>query len=201
MKRTERQRYTLNEHFQDLTSYMVKIARGTLRHTMYSLCVKASVCRCFEFNLAIRHFTKSKSAFFAMSCLRGMCEDLIVLNCISKWPPKDRDELLIALSQHDHATRIKLQDTFFTAVRPQQPVLRLKEVDAHIAASAAAARTMWNRHGWPRLQSGSMPRIRQVAEKQGLHQLAVLYDYLYKLTSASVHFDVQSLLRSGWGRV
>jgi hypothetical protein len=44
-----------------------------------------------------------------------------------------------------------------------------------------------------------MPQIRQIAEKQGRHHLAILYDYLYRLTSAGVHFGVQSLLRSGWG--
>ena len=32
-----------------------------------------------------------------------------------------------------------------------------------------------------------------------MHQLAVLYDYLYRLTSDSVHFNVSSLFRSGWG--
>jgi hypothetical protein len=49
------------------------------------------------------------------------------------------------------------------------------------------------------MQKGAMPKIRQIAEKQGLHQLAVLYDYLYRLTSSSVHFSIQALLRSGWG--
>jgi Family of unknown function (DUF5677) len=128
-----------------------------------------------------------------------MCEDLIVLRFIGKMPPKDRQHLLIALSGQELASKVKLQDNFFTTIRPQQPVLRLKDVDNAIALSEAAARAVWNRHGWPNLHKGAIPQIRQIAEKQGLHQLAVLYDYLYRLTSSGVHFNVQSLLRSGWG--
>ena len=107
--------------------------------------------------------------------------------------------LFRSLSGHELAARTKLQDAFFRSFRPQQPVLRLKDVDTLIASSEAAARAVWNANGWPNMRKGAMPAIRQIAEKQGLEQLAVLYDYLYRLTSAGVHFSVQSLLRSGWG--
>jgi hypothetical protein len=128
-----------------------------------------------------------------------MCEDLIVLSYIGKMPSKDREELVKALSGEEIATRVKLQDAFFSAIRPQQPVLRLQDPDTLIALNGAAARAIWQRHGWPNLSKGTMPRVRQIAEKQGLHQLAILYDFLYRLTSAGVHFNVQPLLRSGWG--
>ena len=97
------------------------------------------------------------------------------------------------------STRVKLQDEFFASFRPQQPVLRLKNADKVIATSEAAARAIWNKHGWPKLTRGAMPQMRQIAEKQVAPQLAVLYDYLYRLTSGGVHFSIQSLLRSGWG--
>lgn len=188
------------KNFVALTRYMETVAHGTMfRHTMFSLCVKASASKCFELNLAIPQAARSKSAFFMMSSLRGICEDLIVLRYIGKMPSSDRENLIAALSSAELGTRTKLQDEFFTAVRPQQPVLRLQDVDAGIANSEAQARSIWNKHDWPNLSRGSMPQIRQIAEKQGLHQLAVLYDYLYRLTSAAVHFNVQSLLRSGWG--
>jgi hypothetical protein len=41
--------------------------------------------------------------------------------------------------------------------------------------------------------------FQQIAAKLGLTPLTILYDYLYRLTSGGVHFNVQSLLRSGWG--
>jgi hypothetical protein len=187
-------------HLKALRTYMADVAKGTIhKHKMFSLCVKASACKCFEFNLAVRDFAKSKSAFFAMSSLRGICEDLIVLGFISKMPSKDREQLVKALSSHEIGTRIKLQDTFFNAIRPQQPVLRLHDADTLIASAGTDARAVWQRHGWPKLDKGAMPHIRQIAEKQGIHQLAVLYDFLYRLTSAGVHFNVQSLLRTGRG--
>ena len=191
---------SLRQHFRVLSGYMKNVAHGSLkRHRMFSLCVKASVTKCYEFNLEIPRSARNQRAFFAMSSLRGMCEDLIVLRFIGKIPPKDRTELLLALSGTELGTRIKQQGDFFRAFRPQQPVLRLKHVDTGIASAEAAALAIWNRHGWPNLKKGTMPQIRQIAEKQGLHQLAVLYDYLYRLTSAGVHFSVHSLLRSGWG--
>jgi hypothetical protein len=195
-----RRRLSDSKHFKSLTTYMAKVAKGTLsRHRKFSLCVKASACKCFEFNLAVQNFAESKTAFFAMAPLRGICEDLIVLRYIGKMPSKDREGLIAALAGHEIGTRVKLQDTFFRTIRPQQPVLRHKDADALIASNGAAARSIWQQHGWPNLDKGAMPQIRQIAEKQGLHQLAVLYDYLYRLTSAGVHFNVQSLLRSGWG--
>jgi hypothetical protein len=149
------------DHFKLLTPYMAKIAKGSLqKNKMFSLCVRASVSKCFEFNLSAKDFAKSKTAFFAMASLRGICEDLIVLRYVSKMPPDDREELVKALSSQEIGTRVKLQDAFFTTIRPQQPVLRLKNADTLIASSEAAARAVWQRHGWPNLNKGAMPQIR-----------------------------------------
>jgi hypothetical protein len=190
----------LRDHFTALQPWMKQATRGSFpRHKLYSLCVKASLSKCFELNLSVQSFSRSKSSFFAISALRGICEDLIVLRFMKGFPSSDRDALIRALSRQELASRIKLQDSFFGTFRPQQPVLRLSDVDAEIDASEAAARSIWNRHGWPGMKKGVTPQIRQIAEKQGAHQLAVLYDFLYRLTSAGVHFSVQSLLRSGWG--
>jgi hypothetical protein len=38
-----------------------------------------------------------------------------------------------------------------------------------------------------------------MAEKRGGDILATLYDYLYRLTSGTVHFNVCGLIRTGWG--
>jgi hypothetical protein len=199
-KRSSKPRNDVPKQFKALTAYMRRVAQGEIgRHKIYSLCVKASACKCFEFNLAIPSFSKSRNAFFAMATLRGICEDLIVLRFVGKLPSQDRDSLFAALSTHELANRTKLQGIFFSAIRPQQPVLQIEDADAVIEKAEVAARAIWNRHGWPKLARGAMPPIRQIAEKQGLHQLAILYDYLYRLTSAGVHFNVQTLLRSGWG--
>jgi hypothetical protein len=55
---------TDRKHFKALTTYMAGVAKGVInRHKIYSLCVKASVCKCFEFNLTVDDFAKSKSGF------------------------------------------------------------------------------------------------------------------------------------------
>src|SRR5207244_2158230 len=70
---------------------------------------------------------------------------------------------------------------------------------ATLATLEEQIQAIWNRHGWPGLKTGTMPQVRQIADKQSKPILATLYDFLYRLTSAGVHFNVQSLLRSGWG--
>lgn len=179
---------------------MDQLSRGSLkRHKIFSLCLRASVIKCYEFCLDARDKRRTKNRFFSISALRGVCEDLIVLRFISRLPSDDRELLITSLANHESATRVKLQDEFFSSFRPQQPVLRLPDADATIEQNERAAQSVWHRHGWPNLSRGAMPQIRQIAEKQGAPQLAILYDYLYRLTSGGVHFSAQSLMRSGWG--
>jgi hypothetical protein len=193
---------TIRQSFRALTPYMARIAKGSLkRNTWYSLCVKASLAKCYEFNVAIPRLSAAEGAFFAMSALRGICEDLIVLRFIGRLPSADREELLRALQGLEMGKRIKQQDAFFRSFRPQQPVIRLKDPDSPIASCTAAAQAVWRQHGWPNFKGKDMPPVREIAERQGSHHLAILYDYLYRLTSGGVHFSVQSLLRSGWGEI
>ncbi len=188
------------ECFRALKPYVDRVARGSAtRNKLFSLCVRASLSKCYEFNLALREDLPDKYAFFAIGTLRGICEDIIVLRYISKMPPVDRDALIAALMDYDIVTGIKQQERFFTAVRPYQRVLRASDVDRQIANASADARAVWQRHGWPSLNKGAMPPTEQIARKQGNAILAIFYDYLYRMTSRSVHFNVLSLFRSGWG--
>jgi hypothetical protein len=153
-----RRRLSDSKHFKSLTTYMARVAKGSLsRHRMFSLCVKASASKFFEFNLAVQNFAESNTAFFPMASLRGICEGLTVLRYIGKMPSKDREGLIGALAGHEIGTRVKLQDTFFWTIRPQQPVLRHKDADAIIASNGAAARSIWQQHGWPNLDKGASP--------------------------------------------
>lgn len=203
MTKTRQSKSRRSQSFKDLpklAGYFSRVSQARLaRFSMYSVCVKASAAKCFEFNLATRDFQTSGTAFFAVSALRGICEDLIVLRFIGKLPLRDRGILLAALVQNELHTRVKQQDAFFSAFRPQQPVLRIRDVDKKIDDSISAASAIWNKYGWPNLTRKAMPPIREIAEKQSLHLLAILYDYFYRLTSIGVHFNVQSLLRLGWG--
>jgi len=191
---------TDKKEFDALKSYIQKAAVGSLRHHQrFSLCIKASLVKCYEFNNRIRDDKRSNDAFFLVPTLRGICEDLIVLNFIKRMPKADREQLIELLMAHELYSRFESQDKFFSKVRPQQPVLRAKDGDQVLADLKAKIQPIWIRHGWAGLGDKVMPPIRQLAQKQQQPVLTGLYDYLYRLTSGSVHFNVQSLLRSGWG--
>lgn len=184
--------------FGKIKPFIEKVAVCSIsQDKRFHSCIRASLVKCFEFNTHVRQ--KSDDAFFRLPSLRGICEDLIVLNFIQTMPENDREDLIQLMMFHDLHNRAKYQDAFFTAVRPQQPVLRLKDVDARIEELEGKIQEIWKRHGWSRFNNGALPQTRQIADKQGSPILANLYDFLYRLTSASVHFNVQSLMRSGWG--
>jgi len=42
------------KHFEALKPFVEKVAVGTSRQSYFTLCVKASLAKCFEFNLAVR---------------------------------------------------------------------------------------------------------------------------------------------------
>jgi hypothetical protein len=179
---------------------MQKTSVGGIRSDgLFVLCLKASLAKCYEFNIAARTHKQDDSAFFLVPALRGICEDLIVLKFINGLPSADRENLVGLLMAYDVHSRVDTQSKFFAEVRPQQPVLRLRNVDRVLAETERKIREVWNRHGWPNMRRGTMPPVRQIAERLGQSALATLYDYLYRFTSGTVHFNVQSLLRSGWG--
>src|SRR5262245_15137325 len=102
--------------FEKLKPFMDKVAVGRLRpNQLFSLCVKASVAKCYEFNVHARRAPESSNAFFFLPSLRGICEDLIVLNYIKRMPRHDREDLIKLLMDHDVHSRIKSQDAFFSA--------------------------------------------------------------------------------------
>lgn len=186
------------KHFEALRPFMTRISVGSARQHFFTLCIKASLAKCFEFNIAVRSNKNLDESFFWMPALRGICEDLIVLNFVKTMPRSDRNKLILKLMAHDVHSRISLQDQFFKQIHIHQPVLRVEDVANKISALELEIQQIWKKHGW-NLTRGTIPQIRQIAERQGQPVLASLYDYLYRSTSGAVHFNVQSLLRSGWG--
>ena len=186
--------------FRDLGTYMSAATLGRMkRGRLFSLCVRASLAKCYEYNLLAWDKRRSVDAFFALPTLRGVCEDLIVLNYIRDMPNRDRDALLSKLMIHELHNRLSTQDAFFSATRPLQPVLKPYMSEPEVESLADDIRSIWRSNGWPNMNRNVVPRVRQMAEKHGGDILRTLYEYLYRLTSNTVHFSVGSLLRSGWG--
>ena len=164
---------------------------------MFSLCVKASFVKAYDFTSEVFRSEDMPNAFFLLPSLRSICEDLIVLGFLRSIPNPERNELLTILMFHEVRTKIRSQSHFFEFTRPFQPVLSPTE-NSSISDLESKSRSFWKANGWPNMQRGVNPQIRQIAEKQGQFLLAALYDYLYRLTSGMVHFNPQILLRLGW---
>jgi hypothetical protein len=60
---------------------------------------------------------------------------------------------------------------------------------------------VWRRNGWPNAKDGRWPPTEQLAHKVGQGTVDVIYNYIFRLTSGTVHFSARSLLRMGWGPV
>ncbi len=177
--------------FRALGDFAGSAARGRMEAgRLFSLCVRASLSKCYEFNLHAWDDGKASGAFFALPTLRGICEEVIVLHYAQHLPNKERDVLFSKMMAHEVHTRLATQEAFFSAARPLQPVLKAQLSPAAIETLEDEIRAIWRAHGWPRMDRGVLPPIRQIAEKQGGDVLVKLYDYLYRLTSGTVHFSV-----------
>jgi len=186
--------------FRALAGYVTAVSRGRMQKgQFFSLCVRASFSKCYEFNLQAWDESNSEVAFFSLPTLRGICEELIVLNYVKRLPNRERDLLFSKLMAHDVQTRLVTQKEFFSTARPFQPVLNPQLSPAALTTLEKEIQIIWHSYGWPHMNRGVLPPIRQIAEKQGGDILVKLYDYLYRLTSGTVHFSVGSLFRTGWG--
>lgn len=188
------------EDLQRLGSFVDEFRKGTIRRkAFFRLAVKASLARAFDLAAHVHLETMHSPPFFLLPSLRGICEDLIVLGFVQRMTPVDRDELIANLMILEVDESVKTQSAFFRRVRPDQPVLSpLPNADSRIDAASTSVRGIWARYGWT-LTKATMPQVRQIAERQGASVLAILYDYLYSLSSGMVHFRPGVLLRLGWG--
>ncbi len=189
-------------HSEEMRQFIEAATKGHVRRRgAFSLALRASLAKSYHFNVVIRQkrFKSEATPFFLVPSLRGICEDLIVLNFVKQMPPTDRDELIWSMAQYTVAAKIRSQAEFFREARPFQRVINPDPFDVDMWEERA--RCVWRRHGWPNLRRGLMPQIRQIAERQHLGVLPALYDYLYRMTSGMVHFDVHVLFRSGWGPI
>jgi hypothetical protein len=170
-----------------------------VKKQFYANCIRASFVKCYEFNIHAWNDDNSSTAFFWIPSLRGICEDLIVLNYIQTIPANTRDTLVSQLMLYEVQDRLKRQSAFFKASRPQQPVLQPKMTPHKLKALERIIQDIWRNNGWPNMNRNVIPPVQQMAEKHGGDVLVTLYDYMYRLTSGTVHFSVTGLLRSGWG--
>ncbi len=183
-----------------LRPFMTKTA--VLRNptkNLYLSCLRASFVKTFEFaDFAWRQ--QPEIALFLTSTLRGIAEDLIYLRYLSLHKRVRREQVVSDMLHLSAIEGIDKQSKFFKTFRPFQMVMSGSFSNTTKRESTERLNRFWRDNGWPRLNLKlATPPTRQIAEKTDLGILTVVYDYIFRLTSITVHFNPQLLLRSGWG--
>ena len=163
---------------------------------IFSSCLKASFVSTFEF-VDITSKEESGSAFFLTPALRRPTEDIIYFRFLSRHPHEIREKILRDMMALEVMRNLKHQDSFFSNFRPFQPVIKKQKID--IEQIEEDIRLFWKNNGWPNMKKRVYPTIEQVARKSDPGLLDIVYNFIYRLTSSTVHFSPQILLRSGWG--
>ncbi len=186
---------------QDLNSYVYSRSMTSLKKGRYlSACIRSSFVKTYEFiDLAFRKLSQ-EHAFFLVTNLRGITEDLIYLRFMTTLNLNDRDNMIEGLMVLEVFNNISHQNKFFCKFRPFQPVLNNVPSNNLIDKTRLKIQKIWRQNGWPNLQSNyTSPPTRQIAERTDPNYMEIIYDYIFRLTSDTVHFKPGILLRSGWG--
>jgi hypothetical protein len=174
---------------------------STTQYSQFQSLIRSSLVKNYEFLRLVYLDEKFESYFFVTSFLRGIVEDIIVLESIHQLPSEKREILLRGMHLLEVQERILKQWDFFQKYRPFQPVINK-------GYSFDDARTdvqnIWRENGWPNFEvkaKSNIPSTIQLAQKLAPGILDLLYEFIYRLSSSTVHFSPQTLLRMNWGNV
>jgi hypothetical protein len=167
------------------------------KKTIYQSILRASFAKCFDYAaLANSSALNADNAFFFTGTLRSICEDLIVLRWTREWQEGDRNRVMDLEIQIGVLEQLERQAEFFSRFRPCQPVL--KPALANLKRLREEEQKLWRTNGFPN-ENRTRPSTDQIAQKIGVGTLGILYDYIFRLTSDTVHFNARALLRTGFG--
>lgn len=197
----------INELIVELSDFMADFSQSNLTNdfSFFLSCLRPSLIKNYEFcQFSYNKQECPETYFFSLSILRGISEDLIVLGFISKLHHEDREMLIKYLYKIDVNERLSRQKDFFERYRPFQEILIPIQEDSFLENHKDRVQSIWRNNGWSNFnlkKNRPLPPVKELAEKLSPagDALALLYDFIYRLTSSTVHFSPQTLLRLGWG--
>lgn len=165
---------------------------------LYDAVLRSAFVKAFEF----AHYANSvpltkadETSFFMMAGLRGICEDIITLKFIDQFDPLIRRQIILMEMASTVGKASDAQNSFFKKIRPFQPLVTFASDPAKTQKRKDRYRAIGLQTGLKMIQE-KLPPVEQMAVNVGM---AEVYDFFYRITSETVHFNVRVALRNGWG--
>jgi hypothetical protein len=165
---------------------------------LYDAVLKSAFVKAFEFAHYANSVTLTKadeSSFFMTAGLRGICEDIITLKFINQFDPPIRREIILMEMVSTVSKASEAQNRFFKKIRPFQPLVTFAPDPAKTQERRDRYRAIGLQTGLKMIQE-KLPPVEQMAMNVGM---AEVYDFFYRISSETVHFNVRVALRNGWG--
>ncbi|NSL85980.1 hypothetical protein ECE50_004000 [Chitinophaga sp. Mgbs1] len=154
--------------------------------------IKSAYVKTYDFMMYLCQLRDLKHAFFQLPMLRGICEDLITLSYIKNQSIEIQNYILAKKRFDEMKKSSKAQKDFFDKYNPKQIIPPLIN-----NTSFENILSVYRNSGLV-LQEATLPKVFEMAKLTGL---ADLYQFLYHATSKAVHFDIFTLLSTGWGEI
>lgn len=171
-------------------------------NNLFECAARASFSKCYSYTM-FSHSLKpnDENSFYFTGTLRSICEDLIVLRYMRDWNAADKNRLIKLDMQISLLDQLERQTAFFKKFKPGQHVMTSKPESKNFQEALVKERKeIWRRHGYT-LKRSDRPSTRAICEKLGMDALSFLYEYIYSITSDTVHFNAKALMRTGWGEI
>lgn len=185
----------LKEVFERVKDIILENNEVELNGSLLEILIKVSFIRNIEYNQFIQSLDSQSSMYFCIPFLRGLVEDIIVLNYLKeKIEVEDQEVIIKYLMVEDVIKSTEKQNKFFEKERDNQPILT-NEILQKIYPSniyKSQISTLKKKYLWKK----NFPTVFQMAEEANLIEL---YNYFYHATSRLVHFNPQLLLKLAWG--
>jgi Family of unknown function (DUF5677) len=165
-----------------------------LTEPLYINLVKCAFIRNVDFNLQINS-KEYDSLYFYIPFLRGLTEDIIVLNYLNLVIDDiDKDDFLGYLMFKDVIESTAKQNEFFEKERDFQPIVTNSILREKYPPNIFEVKlpSLKSKYCW----KNKFPSVFQMAEDGGLKEM---YNYLYHATSRLVHFNPHLLMKLSWG--
>jgi hypothetical protein len=171
--------------FNDSEIYYTKNVDST-----FELLINICFAKCLQINRIVHNEVFNPHSFLFLSTLRGICEEIIVLNYIDKsFTPNDKDLVLEAMMKDTTLEELRQQQIFMEKYRPFQPVLK-EEFGKHLRGIDISDVLRRNE-----IHGKLVPPTYKMAKEVNLTEL---YNFIYRGSCSFVHFNPRIMMRTVW---